>query len=159
MNKLRQALFATSIAIIAAASLVGLSSWTPGAQVARAAQRLVWQHDLHSGMDSARKGNKFVLIDLYTDWCGWCKKLDRDTYTDASVVDLLNNQFVCVKLDAEDGGEGESFARQHKVRGFPCIMVLDASGKVRGTSYGYRSPQDFSELVRGMIGSDTAQAN
>ncbi len=123
------------------------------------ARKLVWVHDLQSGLQSAKKGNKLVLVDLYTDWCGWCKRLDRDTYTDAAVLEYLNGQYVCVKLDAEDGQQGEAFAKQHKVRGYPCIIVLDASGKLRATSYGYRNATDFLDMIKGYVSNAAGSDN
>ncbi len=127
---------------------------TGGIKIASSEHKLVWKHVLQDGVNLAKKGHKFVLIDLYTDWCGWCKRLDRDTYSDSSVAALLNKDFVCVKLDAEDGGEGQAFAKQHKVRGYPCIIVLGFNGKVRTTSYGYKNVQDFTELLHGIVGRE-----
>jgi thiol:disulfide interchange protein len=126
-----------------------VSTGSPRA-IAASSHKLVWSHDLRGGMEAARRDNKLVLVDLYTDWCGWCKKLDKDTYTNPEVTELLNSRFVCVKLDAEDGAEGESFAKQHKVRGYPCIIVLDSAGKLKNTNYGYRNAQDFLELLKGI---------
>ncbi|GEM_PF-3306419 len=117
------------------------------------AGEVVWNRDLPASLSEARRANKLVLVDVYTDWCGWCKKLDRDTYTDPGVIQILKASFVCVKLDAEDGGAGESFARQYRVDGFPCIMVLEPSGKLRGVTYGYRNAQDFSEILNKAIAS------
>ena len=42
-----------------------------------------------------------VLVDVYTDWCGWCKKLDETTYTDPTVIRYINTHFYAVRLDAE----------------------------------------------------------
>lgn len=44
---------------------------------------------------------KKVIVDVYTGWCGWCKKLDRDIYTNDSLVDYVNEYFYAVKFDAE----------------------------------------------------------
>lgn len=44
---------------------------------------------------------KKVFIDVYTDWCGWCKKMDKSTFVDPAVVNLMNEHFYAVKLDAE----------------------------------------------------------
>ena len=44
---------------------------------------------------------KKVFIDLYTDWCGWCKKMDKETFTDPAVVKFINENFYAVKFDAE----------------------------------------------------------
>ncbi|GGK80446.1 thioredoxin family protein [Rufibacter glacialis] len=42
-----------------------------------------------------------ILIDVYTDWCGWCKKMDKQVYRHPEVVRLLNEQYYVVKLNAE----------------------------------------------------------
>jgi thioredoxin-related protein len=52
-----------------------------------------------------------LFIDAYTDWCGWCKKMDKETFTNAVISDLLNNKFYPVKLDAE-GKEDITFLGQ-----------------------------------------------
>jgi thioredoxin-related protein len=44
---------------------------------------------------------KKIFIDVYTSWCGWCKRMDADTYTDATVIDYINKNFYAVRLDAE----------------------------------------------------------
>lgn len=43
-----------------------------------------------------------ILIDVYTDWCGWCKKMDATTFEDKNIVEYLNKNYYCVKLDGED---------------------------------------------------------
>lgn len=47
------------------------------------------------------KTDKLILVDFYTDWCGWCHKLDQTTYKDSAVIDLMNKYFYAVKFDAE----------------------------------------------------------
>jgi thioredoxin-related protein len=49
-----------------------------------------------------------LFIDTYTDWCGWCKKMDKETFTNSVISDILNNKFYPVKFDAE-GKENVSF--------------------------------------------------
>lgn len=44
---------------------------------------------------------KKIMIDLYTEWCGWCKRMDASTFKDSSVVDYINKNFYAVKFDAE----------------------------------------------------------
>lgn len=52
-----------------------------------------------------------LFIDAYTDWCGWCKKMDKETFTNSVISDLLNNKFYPVKLNAE-GKEDITFLGQ-----------------------------------------------
>ena len=51
-----------------------------------------------------------IFIDTYTDWCGWCKKMDKETFTNSVISDILNNKFYPVKFDAE-GKESIQFLR------------------------------------------------
>jgi thioredoxin-related protein len=44
---------------------------------------------------------KKLLVDIYTDWCGWCKVMDKQTFTNDTIINYLNQHFYCVKLDAE----------------------------------------------------------
>jgi thioredoxin-related protein len=52
-----------------------------------------------------------IFIDTYTDWCGWCKKMDKETFTNSVISDILNNKFYPVKFDAE-GKESIDFLGQ-----------------------------------------------
>jgi thioredoxin-related protein len=48
-----------------------------------------------------KKNPKPLLIDVYTDWCGWCKKMDKTTYQNDKLVQYINDNFHAVKLDGE----------------------------------------------------------
>ncbi len=53
------------------------------------------------GYNKAVKENKILLIDSYTDWCYWCKVMDKKTYADSSIIAKLNQYFVVVKFNPE----------------------------------------------------------
>ena len=55
--------------------------------------------------------DKKFFIDVYTDWCGWCKRMDKTTFSDPEVSKHMNDNFYCVKLDAD------------KTSGYPCIHI------------------------------------
>jgi uncharacterized protein YyaL (SSP411 family) len=64
------------------------------------AEGLKW-YDWNEGYPLAVKKNKILIIDIYTTWCGWCKKMDRDTYAKKSIQDILNKDFIAVKFNPE----------------------------------------------------------
>src|SRR5579859_5804868 len=56
-------------------------------------------------VEKAKTEKRKIFIDVYTDWCGWCKVMDKNTFTDAAVAKMLNEKFYAVKLDAEQTGD------------------------------------------------------
>src|ERR1700722_9195026 len=98
---------------------------------------LQWTHDLKQAKEDAKAAQKYVLVDVYTDWCRWCKELDKTTYQDSNVIQLLNKSFVCVKLNAETEKQGRQARTEYKVEGFPWILVLNPDGTLRGKIGGY----------------------
>ncbi|MBC7382078.1 MAG: DUF255 domain-containing protein [Bacteroidia bacterium] len=61
---------------------------------------LKW-YDWNEGYPIALTKKKIVLVDAYTEWCGWCKKMDKDTYTNAEVIKKLNEHFIVIKFNPE----------------------------------------------------------
>lgn len=110
-----------------------------------------------AGLREAGTSGRPVLVDVYTDWCGWCKRMDRDVYSRADVQDYLARKFVTVKLDAESNAaaryEGRAYtsrtlAARFGVTGYPTTLFLSAKGAQLGNVPGYSSPQDFLLLLR-----------
>jgi thioredoxin-related protein len=52
--------------------------------------------------EAQQKQPKKILVDVYTEWCGWCKRMDAGTYTNAEIIKYINENFYAVKFDAED---------------------------------------------------------
>ena len=70
------------------------------AVVSSPASSVSWK-SFDDGVLLAQQSNKKLLVDVYTDWCTWCKKMDAEVYTNPEVFKLINTQFVAVKLNAE----------------------------------------------------------
>ncbi len=68
--------------------------------VAEDSKSFKW-YGFEEGYKKAIATNKILLVDAYTDWCGWCKVMDRETYTDPAVLAILEKDFVCVKFNPE----------------------------------------------------------
>jgi thioredoxin-related protein len=96
---------------------------------------------------------KMILVDVYTDWCGWCKKMDKDTFTDPQVIAHFQKNFYAVKLNAEDTKRsfqfmGKTFteaqmAASMRVNSYPNFVVIEPSLQNIAQLPGYREPAAF----------------
>jgi len=112
------------------------------------------------------KEPRVLVIDVYTDWCGWCKRMDATTFSDPKVAASLNNDFYPVKLNAEGkediviGDRTYKFVDNGK-RGYhelaaivtkgrlsyPTIACVDEKGRVFDPAPGYQGPDQFMVLL------------
>lgn len=97
----------------------------------------------------AKKENKLVFIDFYTDWCGPCKKMARDVFPQKIVGDYMNAKFVNLKFNAEQ--EGKELAARYKVSAYPTFIVLDTEGKVLTELKGSMDGQAFIQKLGGQL--------
>ena len=107
-----------------------------------------WEANLASALAQASRENKTVLLDFYTDWCGWCKKLDRETFTNENVVNMIASNFVAVRLNAEKEGEDE--ARRFGVEAYPTVVFVDPKGKEIKRVRGYLGPDAFLQELKNL---------
>jgi thioredoxin 1 len=100
---------------------------------------------------------KPVLLDFGTVSCVWCKRLDRDTFSQAEVGTVMKG-FVAVRVDAQKG-EGPALAKRYGVNGYPTLVVVDANGDEIDRIHGYRKPDPFvAEAKRILAGDGTIPA-
>jgi thioredoxin-related protein len=111
------------------------------------AKELTWETDYEKALTTAKNSNKIVMVDVYTDWCGWCKKLDRDVYSNNAVQEKLANGFVAVKINPEKSGKNRQFAQKHGTRGYPHIVFLDVSGNKIDEIQGYLPADRFTAAL------------
>ena len=69
--------------------------------VAASAQEKIQWMDFEEAVAAAQASPKKIFVDVYTDWCGWCKRMDQTTFQDPAVVKYMNENFYAVKFDAE----------------------------------------------------------
>jgi len=132
---------------------IALAAWLASPALAEA---LNWNKDVDGGLKEAKTNHKYVLADVYTDWCGWCKRLDRDTFSNEGMVKFLGDKFVCIKVNAEDNGAGQKLAGQYRVSGYPCALVFDQSGKFIGKVSGYRDPKAYEAALSQLMSNPPA---
>jgi thioredoxin-related protein len=121
-----------------------------------AAATVAWR-GWNDGLAAAAGGSKPVIVDVYTDWCGWCKRMDRDVYSRAEVSDYLNQHFVMVRLNAESAEHvsyaghtmtARALAGGFQVTGYPTMIFLKPDGTHMVNVPGYVPADKFMKLVR-----------
>ena len=116
---------------------------------------------------NAKLPRKFI-IDVYTDWCGWCKVMDKSTFTDTSVAHLINKYYYAVKFNAEGNDtivmQGNTFVNtnagkrggthplaQSLLNGkmsYPTTVYLDENLAMLSPVAGYLKPEDINPILK-----------
>ncbi len=117
-------------------------------------------HTWEEAIEKSKENPKKIFIDVYTDWCGWCKVMDRKTFTDKDVIEYMNENFYAVKFDAEQKEtltfDGHEFKYINSGRrgvhelayslldgrlGYPSVVYLDEDKKRILVSPGFKDPK------------------
>lgn len=93
----------------------------------------------------AKAEKKLVFMDAYASWCGPCKLMEKNVFTDKNVADFYNKNFVNARIDMEKG-EGRDLAIKYGVRSYPTFLFLNGEGDVVGKELGYIQSKEFLEL-------------
>lgn len=83
----------------------------------------------NEALEKSREEEKPIFVDAYASWCGPCKWMTRNVFTDDEVGNYYNENFVNVKLDMEKG-EGRNFAKKYGVSAYPTLLYLNSDGEV-----------------------------
>ena len=109
------------------------------------------------GMAKAKAEDKIVLVDVFTDWCRWCKEMDKNVYTDKSVIDFMNKHYIAIKLDAESDEEikfeEDTFTKRKwslnmGVTGYPSTIFFEPNGTPITLLPGYVDAPLFLEILK-----------
>ena len=128
------------------------------------AQEIKWMA-LDEALALQKKDPKPIFMDVYTDWCGPCKTLDKKTFHDQKIVDFVTANYYAVKLNAEgkseinykgkkyanpgfvEGQKGRNsmhdFVKFLQLQGYPTMIVFDAKGEILKSIVGYYSAEEL----------------
>lgn len=132
-------------------------------------QTIEWL-DMETAADRNKEEKKFFFIDIYTDWCGWCKKMDASTFQDSEVVAYMSEHFYAVKMNAESkdpiaynevlyeyklyNGKGYNELAVNLLGGkmsFPSFVVLSKKEAKLGTIVGFQQPSQLLATLKGYV--------
>lgn len=137
--------------------------------VASSAQEIKWM-TIDEALAAQKKVAKPIFMDVYTDWCGPCKMLDKNTFNNPEFAKYITDNYYAVKFNAEGNSEvnykGQKFSNpgydaarkgrntMHqftaflKVQGYPSMYVLDAKGEIKAPIVGYYGAAQLLPLVK-----------
>jgi thioredoxin 1 len=98
-------------------------------------------------MALAKKEGKLIFLDVYASWCGPCKMLKKNTFTDPGAGKYFNKNFINIALDSEKG-DGIKVARSLKVRAYPSMYILNSDGSLVEHHAGYLQPEGLLKFGR-----------
>ncbi len=123
-------------------------------------------------VEKSKTEKRKIFIDVYTDWCGWCKVMDKNTFSEPNIAKILNEDFYPVKFDAEQREDvvfrGTTFkfipsgnkgyhqlaaALLNNKLSYPTVVFLDEEFAMIQPLSGYQKPEDFHKIIQ-FIGED-----
>ena len=124
-------------------------------------------------VEKSKTEKRKIFIDVYTDWCGWCKVMDKNTFSDPKVAAILNEQFYPVKFNAEQRGDiefqGNTFkfveaggsgyhqlaaALLNNQLSYPTVVFIDENLAMITPVPGYTKAPEFHKIIT-FISSDS----
>ena len=144
-----------------------LTGWTQEAE-----QSPVRWMSFEEAMERSKMEKRKIFIDVFTDWCGWCKVMDKNTFSEAAVAKILNEKFYPVKFDAEQTNDivfnGTTFkfipsgnkgvhqlamALLNNQMSYPTVVFLDEEFRMIQPLAGYQKAPEFHKIIQ-FIGED-----
>lgn len=122
---------------------------------------LKW-HTFDQGMDVAKKEKKMLVVDFYTDWCHWCKVMDKETYGNQEVIDFVKENAIVAKINAETNEKfkfreaeysGRELAMMFGVKGFPTTVFMSHEGELITSVSGFIPAEKFQIILKYLSGN------
>lgn len=145
----------------------GITSMSPVDPVGKTADGPVKWLTFEEAQKRSKAEKRPVFIDVYTDWCGWCKVMDKNTFSDPAVAKLLNEKFYAVKFNGEQKEDvifdGNTFkfvpsgrngyhqlaaALLNNQLSYPTVVFLDENFKMIQPLPGYRKAPEFHMIAQ-----------
>jgi protein disulfide-isomerase len=148
-----------SLSVLTAAFFLGACSKAQTADTPKdAAAPKIWMTNAHTALQQAKAEGKLVLMDFTgSDWCIWCKRLDREVFSTTEFKAYADENLVLLKLDFPNKSnqpqweidQNQALAEKYDIEGFPTIVVLNADGEeIARLGYQQGGPEAWLEQVK-----------
>lgn len=116
------------------------------------------QGEFAETLKKAKAENKLIFFDAYTTWCGPCKIMAQQVFTQDLIGEYFNKTFVNYKMDMESG-EGPKWAKDFKISAYPTFLLVNGDGELVHKIVGAHPPKEFVDLINKGLNPETAYAN
>ena len=107
-----------------------------------------WHQDLDAAVEEAQKNDAMILVDLYADWCGWCKVLEEKVFLHETFKKYADEKnFVLLRVDTQDGAHGSSLQARFQADSLPTTLVLDQDMVKVGAISGFAPVDTFVRYI------------
>ena len=108
------------------------------------------QGSWEEALKRAKTEGKPIFLDISASWCGPCKMLKANTFSNYEVGKFYNANFINVMVDGEKG-EGVKLARQFRIKGYPSLIFINNEGKLIAQTAGYHNPKQLVDIGKQII--------
>jgi thioredoxin-like negative regulator of GroEL len=115
------------------------------AQSMATAQDVKWRYDYNAARREAEQKSMPLVVDIGTENCFWCNKLDAITFHDPAVAEVINSKFIPLKVDAH---RNAALSDALRIQAFPTVVLAASDGKILATLEGYMEPIRFHEQLQ-----------
>lgn len=112
-------------------------------------QKIDWENDFDAAIEKSKLENKPIMMDVYTDWCGACKEMDKKAFINKDIVNYSTN-FITLKYNPEKSSNGDDILKKYNILGFPTILFLNSDGFVIRKILGYIESDELIEEMEGI---------
>lgn len=106
--------------------------------------------EMEAARQKASDQQLMMFVDVYATWCGPCKVMDREVYTDPVVADYMNANFVNVRMDGETD-YGRKYAEEQQLEGYPSMYIFSRDGEPVSKIIGFTAAEELVPLLKGTI--------
>ncbi|MFA6559513.1 MAG: thioredoxin family protein [Candidatus Obscuribacterales bacterium] len=143
-NQLVVCILISLVGAFSGTNCMGKPTGRPVGKISTSKPVLPWLQDISTAKAAAKLKHKLIVVDVFTDNCHWCKRLDQETFQNPGVISELSSRFVWLKLNAR---ATTTDLKAFKIDGYPTILVLDDNGKLVTSFSGYLPPEQFVERM------------